>query len=303
MRNLNTIPLSALRTIETIGRTGSLGAAAAELGVTPGALSQRLTKAEAALGRPLFLRQPDGLQPTEACQAVLPRLSRAMRDLSGVVGDLSDAADSVLTVSVAPIFASRWLIWRIGQFTALNPHIRIRIEPKIDLVDLDHSEVDIGIRVGRGPQMGEHAVKLLDQKVFPVCSAEMAERVDPPEDLLRLPIIRENDALMGWDVWLAAFDLTLPRRTDGPTYADGALCLDAAMTGQGVFMAWETLACDALERGQLVAPFDTRVDTGAAYWFATGQASARKPAVRTFHDWLVEELDRSIRSWRKGRGG
>ena len=123
MRNLNTIPLSALRTIETIGRTGSLGAAASELGVTPGALSQRLTKAEAALGRPLFLRQPEGLQPTEACQAVLPRLSRAMRDLSGVVGDLSEAADSVLTVSVAPIFASRWLIWRIGQFTALNPHI------------------------------------------------------------------------------------------------------------------------------------------------------------------------------------
>ena len=71
MRNLNTIPLSALRTIETIGRTGSLGAAASELGVTPGALSQRLTKAEAALGRPLFLRQPEGLQPTEACREMV----------------------------------------------------------------------------------------------------------------------------------------------------------------------------------------------------------------------------------------
>jgi LysR family transcriptional regulator, glycine cleavage system transcriptional activator len=301
MQNLNAIPLSALRAVETIARTGTLARAADELGVTPGALSQRLAKAEATLGRPLFLRTAAGLKPTEAFAEVAPQLTRAMSDLSAAVSRLRRSDDTVLSVSVAPIFASRWLIWRIGRFNELNPKISVRLEPTVHVVDLDRSDVDAGIRVGDDPALGIGATKLLDQRVFPVCSPEIARLIRTPGDLLQQKIIREDDRLLGWAPWLAEQGLSMSGIGPGPTYGDGSLCLDAAMTGQGVFMAWETLACDALERGQIVAPFRQRSLTGAAYWFATSAFSARRPGVVKFRSWLQEELSRSVAQWSTAR--
>jgi LysR family transcriptional regulator, glycine cleavage system transcriptional activator len=295
MRNLNAIPLPALRVVEAIARTGTLARAAVELGVTAGALSQRLAKAEAALGQPLFIRTPSGLKPNETCAAVAPQLTRAMTDLSVVVSKIRSPVEAILSVSVAPIFASRWLIWRIRKFNELNPTISVRIEPTVELVDLDRSEMDVGIRVGRNPEIGVGATRLLDQRVFPVCSPELASRIRTPRDLLDLTIIRENERLYGWDTWLSDHGLSVADLQAGPTYGDASLCLDAAMTGQGVFMAWETLACDALERGQISAPFSQRSLTGATYWFATSQFSAQKSSVRKFRSWLQEELECSVR--------
>lgn len=206
--------------------------------MTAGALSQRLAKAEKALGKPLFLRTSSGLRPTEICAKVTPRLTRAITDLSEVVSDIRTVISTVLTVSVAPIFASRWLIWRIRKFNEQNPTISLRVVPT---VDLDRSDVDVGIRVSENPAMGIGAVKLLDQRVFPVCSSEVAKDIKTPADLLKLPVIRENERLYGWDAWLAECGISTPALKPGPTYADASLCLDAVMTGQGIFMAWEPL--------------------------------------------------------------
>lgn len=114
---------------------------------------------------------------------------------------------------------------------------------------------------------------------------------------MKLPVIRENEKLYGWKSWLSDQGIEGYSLPDGPTYADASLCLDAAMTGQGVFMAWETLACDALERGQVSAPFNLRARTGATYWFATSQRSRRKQNVNRFKDWLEAELACSISLW------
>ena len=297
MQSLNAIPLSALRAIEAIARTGTLARAADELGVTAGALSQRLAKAEEALGQTLFQRTSTGLKPTERCAEIIPYLSRGLRDLSEAVAILRTPERTNLTVSVAPLFARRWLIWRIQKFNQMNPAISLRILPTVEVVDLDHSDVDIGIRVGDNPALGEGATKLLDQRVFPVCSPDLARNIHSLNDLLALPVIREDERLYGWTVWLAEHGIADPELKNGPTYADASLCLDAAMMGQGVFMAWETLACDALERGQIVAPFSQRSATGSTYWFATSQHSARNPNVRLFKEWLIAELAASVRDW------
>ncbi len=297
MHSLNSVPLSALRAIEAIARTGTLAGAAGELGVTAGALSQRLTKAESVFGRPLFIRTSSGLKPTEICAEVAPRLTRAMNDLSAVVSDIRIVDNTVLTVTVAPIFASRWLIWRIRKFNEENPAISVRIEPTIGVVDLNRSEVDVGIRIGEDPALGDGALKLLDQRVFPVCSPEAARHIKTLTDLMELPVIRENDELYGWNTWLSEQGVSEPTLKPGPTYADASLCLDAVMTGQGIFMAWETLACDALEREQIASPFSQRVLTGATYWFATSRTSAGKPSVKKFRAWLENELECSVKHW------
>lgn len=303
MRNLNRVQLSGLRAIEAAGRLGTLAAAADELGVTSGALSQRLQKAELALGRTLFLRTSKGLVLTASGAEMMPKLTRGMTELDAAVALADPARDTRLTVSVAPIFASRWLVWRLRRFNERHPEIRIRIEPSVQLLNPDHDDVDVCVRVGCGGWPDVSAELLLEQRVFPVCSAELADRIVCRGDFATVPIIRENDGLHGWAEWLRPHGLLPSILGQGPTYAEASLCLDAAMTGQGVFMAWETLACDALETGRLIAPFDQREKTGARYWFVTGRDTARKRSVSLFRTWLRDELAASVNSWRTAHSG
>jgi LysR family glycine cleavage system transcriptional activator len=109
----------------------------------------------------------------------------------------------------------------------------------------------------------------------------------------------QNDQLYGWDTWLSEQELSPSNLKQGPIYGDASLCLDAAMTGQGVYMDWKTMACDALERGQVIAPLQRRTATDAAYWFVTTRFSSRSKTVATFKKWLEDELACSVRNWRE----
>ncbi len=290
MRNLNRFHLNGLRALEAAGRLGSLRAAAEELGVTVGAVSQQVLKAEEQFGRLLFERHPKGLRPTPFGQEVLGYLGAGFAEISAGLALAERRREGVLTVSVAPVFASKWLVWRLQHFREQHPDIRIRIDADVSLVDPNTSDVDVCIRVGRGNWPNVRAERLLDQLVFPVCSPAMAERLRHPRDLARAPIIREPTPMFGWDAWLGPNSLDETILGDGPVFSDASLCLDAAIAGQGVFLGWETLACDAITMGRLAAPFPDRYATGIAYWFVTSRSAPATRAVAAFRNWLKAEL-------------
>lgn len=293
MRNLTRVHLSGLRAVEAAGRLGGLRAAAEELGVTVGAVSQQILKTEEQLGRPLFERRPRGLEPTPFGAAVCERLTAGFAEISAAVALADRRREDVLTVSVAPVLASKWLVWRLDRFTKAHPEIRVRIDASLALVDLAGSDVDVCVRVGRGDWLGVRAERLIDQLVFPVCAPALAARLERPADLARVPVLRETQGMFSWDVWLGPNGLSADALGEGPVYSDASLCLDAAIAGQGVFLAWETLAADALAFGRLVAPFPDRYPTGISYWFVTPRTGAPSRAVRAFKDWLAAELRES----------
>jgi LysR family glycine cleavage system transcriptional activator len=290
MHSLNRFHLNGLRALEAAGRLGSLRAAAGELGVTIGAVSQQVLKAEEQFGRPVFERHPKGLKPTPFGQEVLHYLSSGFAEISAGLALAERRREGVLTVSVAPVFASKWLVWRLQRFRELHPDIRIRIDADVALVDPKASDVDVCIRVGRGDWPNVRAERLLDQIVFPVCSPSLAERLRHPRDLAHVPIIREPSPMFGWDAWLGPNGLDEAILGDGPVFSDASLCLDAAVAGQGVFLGWETLACDAIAMGRLTVPFPDRYATGIAYWFVTSRSAPPTRAVQAFREWLKAEL-------------
>ena len=271
MNSLNRIHLNGLRAVEAVGRLGGLQAAAEALGVTVGAVSQQVQKTERQLGRPLFERQAKGLAPTPLGVEVLRRLTAAFAELEGAVALAGGEGTDVLTVSAAPVFAGKFLVWRLNDFHDRHPEIKIRLDAEVALVDPTFSDVDACIRVGTGGWPG-------------------AQRLSTPADLADVPIIRDPDAMFDWSIWLGPNGLDNSILGDGPQFSDASLCLDAAIAGQGAFLAWETLALDALERNCLVAPFPGRYETGLAYWFITGRGGATKPSVRAFQTWLETEL-------------
>ena len=294
MHKLNRVHLGGLRAVEAAGRLGSLRAAADELGVTIGAVSQQVRKIERQLGRILFERLPNGIRPTPLGEEVLIRLTSGMAELAAAVALAERGDEKVLTVSAAPVFAGKWLVWRLQRFNQRHPDIHIRIDANFALVDPNVSDVDVCIRVGRGDWPGVAAEKILDQRVFPVCSPAIAEDLRDPADLRSVPIIRDEWAMFDWDVWLQPNGLDASILGDGPVFSDASLCLDASIAGQGVFLAWETLAGHALSVGSLVTPLPGRYQNGIAYWIVTGQDRGSRPPIRAFRRWLAEELSASV---------
>ena len=118
------------RAVEVAGRLGTLALAAEELGVSMGAVSQQILKTEQQLGRTLFTRTPKGLVPTPFGTQVLVYLERGFRELSRGVALAQEPKQNLLTVSVAPVFAAKWLVRRLPISSARIPTCMSELIPR-----------------------------------------------------------------------------------------------------------------------------------------------------------------------------
>jgi len=289
---LGKVHLNGLRAIETVARLGTLQKAADELGVSASAVSQLLNRAEKQIGRAVFERTRTGLVPTEFGRRFCDRLTVAFRELSGAMALAEDDAGNRLVVSVAPAFAVRWLVPRLSGFYIAHPEIMLRIDASTQLADLDHSDIDVGIRMGDGNWPGVRAELLFAQCMFPVCAPHIAIRLKRVEDLANEWVIREESGLVDWTRWFAQAGVTVTPQ-QGATFTDPNLCLEATIGGQGVMLASQLLAADALADGRVVAPFGITADSGVGYYAVT--SAAKKPArkVTAFTRWLAEEANKT----------
>ncbi|MCV0397427.1 MAG: LysR family transcriptional regulator [Rhizobiaceae bacterium] len=290
MKNLNRFHLNGLRAVEAVSRLGTLQRAAEELGVSPGAVSQHVIRAERQLGRDIFIRTPRGLVATPAAEPLLSRLGEAFGRVEQALEAATKADRNVLTISVAPVFASKWLVARLSRFRQAHPDIRVRIDATTELVDLDAVDVDVAIRVGRGEWKDVRLERLLEQTVFPVCSPRLARSITSPADLANVPVVLDLNSTISWDTWLAPHGMSATDLRPGDGFTDAALCLDAAIAGQGVMLGWQTLAQDAIAAGLLVAPLPGRATTGNAYWLVTPRHRTPNVAVAAFRRWLRQEI-------------
>ncbi len=285
--------LNGLRAIETVARLGTLQKAADELGVSPSAVSQLVNRAEKQIGRPVFERTRTGLVPTEFGQRFCERLTAAFRELSGAMALAEDDAGNRLVVSVAPAFAARWLVPRLSRFYTAHPEIMLRIDASTQIADLDRSDIDVAIRMGGGNWPGVKAELLFAQRIFPVCAPVIAARLKRIEDLQHEWVIREEHGMVEWKRWFAQAGVEGVTPQMGASFTDPNLCLEAAIGGQGVMLASQLLAADALADGRLVAPFGITADSGLGYYVATSAAKKQGRKVTAFKHWLEEEAEKT----------
>ena len=294
MKNLNMVHMNGLRALEAVGRLGSLQAAADELGVSVGAISQQVIKTEGQLGHAIFERTGKGLVATEIGRPILARLTDGIQKLSEAVALAQRRDNNCLTISVAPVFASRWLVRRFDNFAREHSEIVLRIDATMRLIDPAISDIDLGIRVGDGHWTDVQSELILEQKVFPVCAPELAKGLHKPADVLALPAVIDSQAMFRWDVWLRAAGLEGQRINERHVFNDASLCLDAVMAGQGVMLAWQTLTADVIAEGRLAAPFGIRAKTGYGHYFITAKGARESRKVQIFKAWLRRELATSM---------
>lgn len=297
MSSLFSIPLNALRAIEIVARRGSLAPAAEELGVTVGAVSQHLRRAEERLGMELFERTPMGLVPLPALKQALPQLTAGFAALQDGLTTLKGSDEGVLNLTVGSVFASRWLIWRINKFTTLHPDIEVRLTVTGQMIDLSRPDMDCGIRFGLGKWPGVTTTPIGGQAFQPVCAPSVARLLRKPDDLVKVPMIVDQTTMLSWDLWLDAAGLERDALLVGPTYSDPSLAFDAAISEQGVLMAVDMMSADAVSDGRLVRPFELPVSGPHGYWLAIAKGRREPRKTRIFREWLEVEVPASARGY------
>ena len=298
MASLNRVHLNGLRAVETVARLGSLSGAAAEFTVSVSAVSQQVKRTERQLGRALFERTPGGLVPTEFGTVFTARLSDGFRELAQAVALAEEASECTLVVSVAPAFASKWLLPRLSRHFARHPNVLLRIDASVRIADLDHSDIDIAIRLGDGKWPGGRAELLLAQEMFPVCAPSIAARLRSIEDLAQTCAITDERAMISWEGWFAAAGVEPVTFQKGARFTDPMLCLESAIAGHGVMLAWQLLTADALADGRLVAPFGVRAESGLGYWLVTSATKTESRKLRDFKAWIREEIEATMAQFR-----
>jgi LysR family glycine cleavage system transcriptional activator len=287
-------PLNALRCFDIAAKHLSFTKAAAELHVTHSAVSHQIKALEEWLGLPLFRRVNRGLVLTEAGQAYLKPIREAFERLGDATRRLRVRERSgPLTVSVMPSFAGKWLVPRLGRFRQRHPDIDVRISASSELVDFEREDVDIAVRIGRGNWPGLKVELLMHETLFAVCSPRLLEGPDAirePADIARHTLLSDLDWRFDvWQIWLEAAGLSglEVRRALSFNYSD--LMLQAAMNGLGVALSQNVLAGDDLAAGRLVRPFDISLPSEFAYYVVAPEASADRPKIAAFRNWLKDE--------------
>ncbi|RWF76688.1 MAG: LysR family transcriptional regulator [Mesorhizobium sp.] len=290
MAMLNRVHLNGLRAVETVARLGSLSAAAIELNVSASAVSQQLKRTEEQLGQALFERTASGLVLTEFGAVFTARLGAGFRELAQAITLADEASECTLVISVAPAFASKWLLPRLSRHFARHPNVLLRIDASVGIADLDRSDIDIAIRLGDGKWPGGRAELLLAQEVFPVCAPVIANKLKTIEDLALTCAITDERSMITWESWFEAAGVKPVAFLKGARFTDPMLCLESAIAGHGVMLGWQLLAADALADGRLVAPFGVRAQSGLGYWLVTSAAKTESRKVRDFKVWIREEI-------------
>jgi len=294
--------LNALRAFEASSRHRSFAAAAVELNVTPAAVGQLVRTLEDWLGVALFHRTSGGrerLVPTEVAERALPEL-RAGFDRVGVALERLQhgASNGVLTVSVSPSFAAKWLLPRLEHFQAAWPDIDIRLDARRKPADFVAHRIDVAVRYGTGHWAGLKAEKLMDEAVFPVCSPRLldAGRLRVPADLAGQSLIHdlsmeEDPGFPTWARWFGeagGVDHLNPGRA--LKINNPAAVLQAAIDGQGVALARGVMAHDDLMSGRLVRLFpEVRMRSALSYFIVYRPEEAVRPCLAVFRQWLFDQ--------------
>jgi LysR family glycine cleavage system transcriptional activator len=307
-------PLNALKAFEAAARHQSVKKAAAELNVTPAAVSHQIKALEDYLGQPLFHRHNRALELTDAARECLPKLREGFDNLAQAVERLrAHKGGGMLMVSAAPSFAARWLMPRLHRFLEAQPDIDVRISARLRqsadggrraataeraTVDTWLADSDVAILYGHGDYPGFKVDKLFPLTITPICSPRLL--TDPehplrkPADLRHHMLLHDDtgdlyDGVAFWDVWLKAANLEGLDLRRGPHFSHAVLAFEAAAEGHGVVATMPLLAETDFNAARLVTPFALRVPLASAYYLVCNVEAASRPGVAAFRQWLLAE--------------
>lgn len=284
--------LNALRAFEAAARHQSIAKAAAELNVSHSVISQHVKNLEAWFGTDLFIRSGNRITLSDDGWALLPRVSGGFQILKDACSDMLRATQKgTLTVSAEPALASLWLRKRITEFCEEFPKVDIDLRPAWQPPRLGEGHADLIVHFEtRLPSAGVRKHQLFPIDGYPACSPELFDRLKVLEEGVNwseAPLVHDNGREI-WQKWFATHEPGNVQWEKGRVYSDLSLAIDAALDGEGIILADETLCAREVKSGSLVK-LDDRQIRCVWYAIAVPRQATRKPAADTFAAWLIDQ--------------
>ena len=300
MRNRNALPaLDLLVGFEAAARHLSFTKAGEELFLTQSAVSRQIKELEEQLGVELFQRRHRALALTDAAKSFYASAAQVLTTMRAATDRLrAQAGKKGLSVTTTHSFAALWLIPRLAGFTRSHPGIDVRIMADTRVQDLDRDGLDLAIRHGPAALAGSNAVRLMGERVFPVCSPKLlkdkSRPLREPQDLRYHCLLQYDDPegrhpWLHWKTWLEVERIADLRPAGTLSFSGYEQIIPAAVAGHGVGLGRSPLVKDLLASGELVAPFKSSADPARAYYAVVSKSAGGRPEVAEFVAWLKQE--------------
>lgn len=288
-------PIQSLLAFEAVARLRSVTQAAAELSVTPSAVSHRIRQLETQLGLKLFAARGEFLPSPEGA-AYLLRVREAMAALQDAPRPAGPAPVATrLRVAVTPTFSRQLLLPRLAVFRHVYPDIELMLQVAIPIHNVTAEEADIELRFGVGPFPDRESMHLLSDEVCPVCSPEYLGEAGPFEgdfdteaEIGRAHLIRSP--LEPWRTWFRACGIGLPEPASGNQFNDLGLVLDAAVAGFGVALMRLRLGQGWLDSGRLVRLSRRSVRSPHDYFLCWKPGTLERWECAAFVEWIRQAM-------------
>ncbi len=283
-------PLRALEAFVRVVRLGSARSAAHELGLSPSALSRRITNLEEFTGRKLFSRSGQTMKLTDEGRTFYDAVAPHLEALAAAVESQSENLQLMrLRLGVMPLFGSQRLFPKLPELRRLHPRLHLDIDTGPHLIDRVGDTLDAAITLTTEPDPSFHSLKFGQNTIHAICNKELAEELGPEPDQAALEeqtFLVHTDMMLSYEAWKKAlgFERLNPAAVDH--YDSGQLILEAAAQGLGIAIMHD----DHMARNndpRLAKLFDVQVESPYSYWFVCRPADLEARPVRIFHDWLV----------------
>ncbi len=284
-----------LRAFEAAARHSSFSDAAAELNLTPAAVSQQIRLLEQHLGAPLFRRLPRGVVLTDLGQAYALPVRKSFSDIKDATEGLfamSARRQRKLTIRASISYATLILAPRLKAFRDLHPDIEVSLSTAVWSDRMDSESIDIDIRYGTGHWQEDTIHPLGQETATLVCHPDHLRGFGPAprvQDVLAAGTVPVLGSEVEWRRLSERFDLACP---EPPVWlrADSSLiALQTVAAGFGVALIHESFAQRFIQRGVLVAPFAYRLPIREAYYMVTRKPVGGRDEIDAFRDWITAE--------------
>ncbi|MFM0703547.1 LysR substrate-binding domain-containing protein [Paraburkholderia sediminicola] len=288
------LPLLGLRAFEATARHLSVTKAAAELCVTPGAVSQQIKLLEETVGVPLICRKGRSMELTDAGQVLRPALTQAFQTIELTLNAIARRPrHDTLKLCLLPTLAEKWLMPRLARFQGAHPEVDIQIMTSFRAIHFEAEDVDMASFLGKSLPTGLEGVRLFDDAFLPVCSPALLrryERLAVPRDLARATLLYSVRRMDDWQRWLTLAGEPDLRPQHSLSFENSSLSIQAAVDGLGVAVIQHAYVTDLLKAGLLVTPFDLVARSENGYYLVWSPTRAARPTFRSFLEWVLKEV-------------
>ena len=192
------LPLPALRVFEAASRHCSFRRAAAELHLSPSAVSHAVRRLEQSLGATLFERDGRAVRLTAAGDTLMRHVARGFAELQAGMASVGARSPLLLRLHCAPSFAAQWLAPRLPRLLAEHPALEVRLHADATYSRFAADEYDADIIYGLPRAPGLVVVPLGEEVVTPLCAPSLARGLHAPQDLAGRPLITSDNKMVRW---------------------------------------------------------------------------------------------------------